>query len=639
VPMGSVYAPASYNALQTAALAYDPANPGANGDIRTWDVTAVTNFQYMLKDAAFNADVGAWDTSRVVMMKQCFEGSSAFNQDLSQWDVSRNTDMFTMFQGCSAFNSNLNSWDVSAVTRMDNAFGNCEAFDQDISSWNIASVTSMTNMFLGASALSPCNKYLIGKSFELQKPSLWPYTTWSDESGSASAALCYPSPSAPPPAPLPRLPPHTIPAYQYWDQFIYGTSTTVLLAAASTQVVTSSSSTFVPSGHAGPAPTRDAALDGLLSVAQLHRVAATQYASFSLPVWQVKASAEAGGHLIYLFDWQSSGVLSADATGWSTGVLNDPRVFSETIPWTNNPTASIAGDPHMRGAYGGSADFKGIDGGVYSLLSARNVSVNAQFRHRTFTTPFSRLTVHGSFVTAAFVTLRGLSSVTHHVGYHVETPGEARVYSGASARQFGEREALREGSTRVLDGCRMRLAHSVLTIRHPFWRVEIQATSGSPHLGVRRLNVNIQPVYAIDDDAVAPHGLLGQTFDRSHCRAVNGRTDDYSKHPKGVVRTSAAAEGAIEGRAEDYLVYHPSSHLGAWGASGLSAGAGALPHSPRSPFSTAFNFSRFDASEAPPRDAARLAGERCRRGPQWNATGGPANLVTGLNFEGHDLEN
>ena len=68
-PMSSVFTPANSGELGTAALAYDPANPGTNGDIRTWDVTRVTNFQYMLKSNIFNADIGAWDTSRVTMMK------------------------------------------------------------------------------------------------------------------------------------------------------------------------------------------------------------------------------------------------------------------------------------------------------------------------------------------------------------------------------------------------------------------------------------------------------------------------------------------------------------------------------------------------------------------------------------------
>ena len=47
---------------------------------------------------------------------------------------------------------------------------------------------------------------------------------------------------------------------------------------------------------------------------------------------------------------------------------------------------------------------------------------------------------------------------------------------------------------------------------------------------------------------VAPHGLLGQTFDGDGV-AIDGAIDDYSAK---VVVTKAMGEGAIEGVAADY---------------------------------------------------------------------------------------
>ena len=47
---------------------------------------------------------------------------------------------------------------------------------------------------------------------------------------------------------------------------------------------------------------------------------------------------------------------------------------------------------------------------------------------------------------------------------------------------------------------------------------------------------------------VAPHGLIGQTFDGDGV-AVDGALDDYSAN---VVYTKALGEGAIEGQAADY---------------------------------------------------------------------------------------
>eukprot|EP00966_Prymnesium_polylepis_P047498 1099672-Prymnesium_polylepis.1 len=55
---------------------------------------------------------------------------------------------------------------------------------------------------------------------------------------------------------------------------------------------------------------------------------------------------------------------------------------------------------------GDTADFKGKHHAVYNALSARNLSVNLLLEHANFRTPHSKLTVHGSWVRAAFLTVR-----------------------------------------------------------------------------------------------------------------------------------------------------------------------------------------------------------------------------------------
>ena len=50
---------------------------------------------------------------------------------------------------------------------------------------------------------------------------------------------------------------------------------------------------------------------------------------------------------------------------------------------------------------------------------------------------------------------------------------------------------------------------------------------------------------------VSPHGIIGQSFDRDNI-AKNGKTDVYPL--KGYFKTSALAEGAIEGDASMYIV-------------------------------------------------------------------------------------
>ena len=74
--------------------------------------------------------------------------------------------------------------------------------------------------------------------------------------------------------------------------------------------------------------------------------------------------------------------------------------------WSAYESASIDGDPHITGAHGDKADVKGEDGGIYSLLSAEDVSLAVRFEHDDFHTPYSKQLVHGPWVRAAFWVVR-----------------------------------------------------------------------------------------------------------------------------------------------------------------------------------------------------------------------------------------
>ena len=60
--------------------------------------------------------------------------------DISKWDVSSVTNMEFMFCDCNNFNQDLSNWDVSSVTDMTYLFLNCKSFNKDISKWNVYSV-------------------------------------------------------------------------------------------------------------------------------------------------------------------------------------------------------------------------------------------------------------------------------------------------------------------------------------------------------------------------------------------------------------------------------------------------------------------------------------------------------------------
>ncbi len=121
-----------------------------NGDIGSWDVSNVTNMNYMFAGSPmgqrnlFNQDIGFWDVSNVTDMSWMFF-VSAFNQDISSWNVSKVTDMQGMF-ALSQFNQPIGTWDVSKVNNMRVMFG-LSQFNQPIGSWDVSRVVNMSHMF------------------------------------------------------------------------------------------------------------------------------------------------------------------------------------------------------------------------------------------------------------------------------------------------------------------------------------------------------------------------------------------------------------------------------------------------------------------------------------------------------------
>merc|ERR1712025_967904 len=79
-----------------------------------------------------------------------FSGASAFNRPLDSWDVSSVTDMQYMFYGASAFNQPLASWDVSSVTDMRYIFRDAAAFNHSLGSWRCYSPWPLSFYFYGS---------------------------------------------------------------------------------------------------------------------------------------------------------------------------------------------------------------------------------------------------------------------------------------------------------------------------------------------------------------------------------------------------------------------------------------------------------------------------------------------------------
>jgi len=232
--------------------------------------------------------------------------------------------------------------------------------------------------------------------------------------------------------------------------------------------------------------------------------------------------------------------------------------------------AGIAGDPKLRGGHGDEADFRGENHAVYNALSARNLSVALLIEHGSFRTSHSKLNVHGSWVRGAFHTVRTRRTArVLQIFFHAIDPHRAVITEGCTAPYCKDRVAasrrhvLREGALPfVAENVLVTLHRKTLNVANGQWRTSCTSTVGAPHPGRLRVNLEIRPTYPVDRDPVAPHGLIGQTYDRDRFE-VNGRQDNYSllddgrptasRHgPGGHVTTRAKAEGAIEGKLEDY---------------------------------------------------------------------------------------
>lgn len=114
--------------------------------------------------------------------------------------------------------------------------------------------------------------------------------------------------------------------------------------------------------------------------------------------------------------------------------------------------------------------------------------------------------------------------------------------------------------------------------------------------GQTLLDIEAKALYDADHDVVAPHGLFGQSFD-SDDLMVSGRLDSRGGGSEST--TEAQAEGAIEGSWRDYMIQCDPAKPSNPGAR--------CEHSPL------FKFSRFDKTEAKPRNVAKLAGAKKKR--------------------------
>jgi len=270
-----------------------------------------------------------------------------------------------------------------------------------------------------------------------------------------------------------------------------------------------------------------------------------------------------------------------------------------SMPPSEQPSGSATADVHVNTIHGGTYDVRGEDNKVYSLLSAFGFAVNAVFQLVTFQLPPSDLRsnflkkVHGSVMSAVYMTLRTLSGTVVQMQYLSSDPHVAHVQV-TSSNDVVEHLVLNVGSKAHVD---IDNAHLALLTK-PRGRINtvsfsvtdgawnITAVPGSYRLDDgnigRRVDVQIVALPAASAAPIKPHGLIGQSLHDTF--AVHGKKDTYVPNAAGEFWTSAQGEGAIEGVIGDYVI---------------SGG----------PFGTDFRFSRFDAIPGHPLDMLRITGK------------------------------
>ena len=278
-------------------------------------------------------------------------------------------------------------------------------------------------------------------------------------------------------------------------------------------------------------------------------------------------------------------VLSTTTGGWNVFVPHQGLGESCTtdtliVGGFNYVQSGGGGDPHLTLAYGGMADFRGINDTFFSMLSAPGINAAVKTNDAVFMIKHNHR-VAGSFMTEFAVNLMaGKDMVTVRTvadkvtGFHVTNEqGDVISRNGQWTNWTG-------------DGVIAEQLMLTTSIRAHGWEVNATRKPVYNHVtGPKwRFDFTIRPLVSEASWTCYPHGIVGQSFDGTGIGLL-GKMDDYDGYD---IKTSAMAEGVIEGSAVDYIV---------------------KPTSPK------FKYSRFyenSASSCKPRDANSLSGRRIR---------------------------
>jgi hypothetical protein len=230
--------------------------------------------------------------------------------------------------------------------------------------------------------------------------------------------------------------------------------------------------------------------------------------------------------------------------------------------------ASVQGDPHLHFAAGRRADFRGVPGTRFALLSAPGLAANVLIEAADFM--LGNATIHGTYMTE--LTMRcGEAFLSHNA-----TNATAWGFGWESTRlQCGSQAATQYVHPYEARRCGARtgvvVSYATATFQCGAWTVMSTVQPVARYVSGASRNLDIK----VTGPPFKAHGLIGQNLDAASSR--DGALDLYPH--QGEYTTNAQAEGAIDGVYMDYAV--PSA------------------------YSTQFKYSQFDAAHGGEGDGGR----------------------------------
>lgn len=125
-----------------------------NADLKYWDTSHVTNFDFMFRKAKSFDGKGLrfWNVGNAETMRGMFQETTEFDDNIAFWDLRNVIDLSKKNFNAEKFSQPIGFWDVSNVETAFGMFEGAKRFNEDISTWNWASI------FSGSNPLNSCKK-------------------------------------------------------------------------------------------------------------------------------------------------------------------------------------------------------------------------------------------------------------------------------------------------------------------------------------------------------------------------------------------------------------------------------------------------------------------------------------------------